>query len=188
MVHHFIKVIKNSLRNLSQGAMFISLAVGSGFALVLVPNVELITSIVFLSGAYLGSRWGMVIGGIAEFLFSALNPMGSGFVFFPILIAQVLGMMLVGAVGGFFEKFFLTKEWSSKKRVLLGITGFFLTFQFDALTTFSYPLAMGYPMMQSFAIFFSGIAFTFIYQITNGIIFALILPKVFIRLKLLNMS
>ena len=96
---------QKSLINLSQGAMFISLAVGSGFALVMVPNIELITTIVFISGAYLGSRWGIIIGGVSEFIFSALNPLGSGLVFFPILIAQVIAMMIVGAVGGLFNRF-----------------------------------------------------------------------------------
>ena len=179
---------QKSLINLSQGAMFIALAVGSGFALVMVPNIELITTIVFISGAYLGSRWGIIIGGVSEFIFSALNPLGSGLVFFPILIAQVIAMMIVGAVGGLFNRFILINRWTSRKRVLLGVIGFLLTFQFDAITTFSYPIMMGYPMMQSFAIFIAGIGFTFFHQITNGIIFALFLPKVFVRLKLAEFS
>jgi hypothetical protein len=58
-----------------------------------------------------------------------------------------------------------------------------LTFIFDALTTLSYPLAAGYPVTQTAALFVTGIGFTFLHQVANGVIFATALPKVFSRLK-----
>lgn len=163
--------------------MFVALAVGSGFALLMVPNVELITAVVFTAGVYLGPRWGLVVGGIAESIFSAANPLGSGLIFFPMFIAQVIGMAIVGTVAGLLSKFFLKTQWSKMRKTLLFITGALLTFQFDALTTLSYPISAGYPLAQTSAIFITGIGFTFLHQLANGIIFVVALPKVFARLK-----
>ena len=160
-----------------------ALAVGSGFALPMVPNVELITAVVFTAGVYLGFRWGFVVGGLAEFVFSAVNPLGSGLVFPPMLIAQVLGMSIVGAVGGAFGRFAQADEWSLTRRTVLGIVGVILTFQFDALTTLSYPLSAGFPIAQTSAIFLTGIGFTFLHQLANAFIFATALPQVFTRLR-----
>ena len=163
--------------------MFVALAVGSGFALLMVPNVELITSVVFTAGVYLGFRWGFVVGAVAEFVFSAANPLGSGLVFLPMLVAQVLGMSIVGAVGGAFGRFSQADEWSLTRRAVLAIVGVILTFQFDALTTLSYPVSVGFPFAQTSAIFLTGIGFTFLHQLANAVIFATALPQVFTRLR-----
>lgn len=162
--------------------MFVALAVGSGFALLMVPNVELITAVVFTAGVYLGSKWGFVVGALAEFVFSAANPLGSGLVFLPMLVAQVLGMSVIGVTGGSFGKFAKADQWTWKRRAWLAVIGVLLTFQFDAITTLSYPISAGYPMMQTSAIFLTGIGFTFLHQLANGIIFATALPRVFSRL------
>ena len=66
------------LNKLVRASIFTALAIGLGFSLLMVPNVELITVIVFLSGLTLGVRWGILVGGTAEFIFSVLNPFGSG--------------------------------------------------------------------------------------------------------------
>lgn len=163
--------------------MFVALAVGSGFALLMVPNIELITAVVFTAGVYLGSRWGLVVGVMAEFIFSAANPLGSGLVFLPMLAAQLLGMGMVGLAGGILRGMTRSPVWSWRRKILLGAAGVVLTFIFDALTTLSYPLAAGYPTAQTAAIFLTGIGFTFLHQAANGIIFATALPQVFSRLN-----
>ncbi len=163
--------------------MFVALAVGSGFALLMVPNVELVTAVVFTAGVHLGSRWGFVVGAVAEFVFSAANPLGSGLVFLPMLVAQVVGMAVVGTVGGVFGRFGRSDEWTFKRRAVLAVVGALLTFQFDALTTLSYPVSAGDPLAQTSAIFLTGIGFTFLHQLANAAIFATALPEVFRRLR-----
>ena len=163
--------------------MFVALAVGSGFALLMVPNIELITAVVFASGVYLGTRWGLTVGVVAEFIFSAANPLGSGIVFLPMLLAQMCGMGFVGAVGAWFRGFASPPDWTWRRRMFFGAAGMVLTFIFDALTTLSYPLAAGYQFTQTAALFITGIGFTFLHQVANGVIFATALPKVFSRLK-----
>ena len=98
------------LNNLVKAAIFCALAIGMGFSLMLVPNIELITVIVFISGLMLGWKWGALVGGTAIFIYSGLNPMGSGLSFPPLFFMQILGMAITGFTGGLFRSFFLEKE------------------------------------------------------------------------------
>lgn len=168
--------------NLARAAMFTALAVGSGYALLLIPNVELVTSIVFISGVYLGPRRGMTVGVVAEFIFSATNPLGSGLVFFPLLLAQVAGMGLVGFVGGILKRPLKSKNYGLGKSIFLGTTGALLTFVYDTVTTLSYPLTAGFEPKQTVAIWVAGIGFTLLHQASNAIIFFAALPRVFRRI------
>ena len=169
---------KINLTKLVRASMFAALAVGLGYSLMLVPNVELITVIIFLSGLTLGIRWGILVGAVSEFIFSAMNPLGSGLIFPPLLAAQITSMLFVGLVGGLLRPVFFKKNLSSFRVGTLGLTGFLLTFIFDSLTTLSYPIGSGFDWPQTWAIYLSGIGFTIIHQISNGIIFAVGVPAV----------
>ena len=158
--------------------MFAALAVGLGYSLLLVPNVELITVVIFLSGLTLGIRWGILVGAVSEFIFSAMNPLGSGLIFPPLMAAQIISMIIVGLAGGLLKPIFFKKNLSFFRVVTLGLTGFLLTFIFDSLTTLSYPIGSGFDWTQTWAIYLLGIGFTIIHQISNGIIFAVGVPAV----------
>jgi hypothetical protein len=166
------------LKRLVRAAIFTALAVGVGFSLVLVPNVELITVVIFLSGLTLGPGWGMLVGGTAEFVFSALNPLGSGLIFPPLFVAQVLSMVIVGAVGGLLRPFFFVRSFPPVRVGSLALVGFLLTFLYDSLTTLSYPVAAGFEGPQTLGIYLSGLGFTLVHQVFNGLIFALGVPPV----------
>ncbi|MFQ6673641.1 MAG: hypothetical protein ACE5GH_02505 [Fidelibacterota bacterium] len=163
--------------------MFAALAVGAGYALLLIPNVELITAIVFAGGVYLGTGWGLTVGVLAEFVFSAANPLGSGLVFLPLLAAQVVGMGVVGSIGGMLRKPLLSQDWPLAKVLFLGAVGAVLTLVYDTLTTLSYPVAAGFQLKQTVAVYLAGMAFTVLHQVSNAIIFATALPRLFSRVK-----
>jgi len=166
------------LNKLVRASIFTALASGLGFSLLMVPNVELISVIVFLAGLTLGVRWGILVGGTAEFIFSVLNPFGSGLVFPPLLLSQVISMIIIGAVGGLLRPLFFKKDFSKKNIAGLAIIGFLLTFIFDSLTTLSYPISVGFDWPQTIGIYISGIGFTFLHQISNAIVFAIGVPSV----------
>lgn len=167
-----------NLNNLVRASIFTALAIGLGFSLLMVPNVELITVIVFLAGLTLGARWGALVGGTAEFFFSMLNPFGSGLIFPPLMVSQVLAMIIVGISGGSLRAVFFKKVYTQKRMLLLAICGFVLTFLFDSLTTLAYPLSVGFDFTQTLGIYISGIGFTLLHQISNAIIFPIVVPKV----------
>lgn len=166
------------LNKLVRASIFTALAIGLGFSLLMVPNVELISVVVFLAGLTLGVRWGILVGGTAELIFSVLNPFGSGLVFPPLLLSQIISMIIIGAVGGLLRPLFFKKDFSKKSIAGLAITGFILTFIFDSLTTLSYPFSAGFDLPQTIGIYISGIGFTFLHQISNAIVFAVGVPSV----------
>lgn len=166
------------LNKLVQAAMFAAIAVGVGFSLLLVPNIELITLTIFLSGLILGPGWGLLVGGTAEVVFTSFNPLGSGLSFPPLFISQVLSMMLVGVTGGFCRVFFYRSSFNLGRMMALGLVGFLLTFIYDSLTTLSYPLSTGFAGPQLLGVYLTGLGFTFLHQIWNAVVFALGVPKV----------
>jgi hypothetical protein len=166
------------LSKLVRASVFAAVSVGLGFSLLMIPNVEFISIVVFISGVTLGIGWGIVVGGTAEFIFSTLNPFGSGLLFPPLLLGQVLGMITIGAAGGLLRPLFFRKTFSVKIIFIAGVFGFILTFIFDSLTTLSYPLSAGYDWPQTLALYLSGLAFTLLHQISNAIIFSVGIPGI----------
>ena len=171
------------LNNLVRAAIFCALAIGMGFSLMLVPNIELITVIVFMSGLMLGWRWGALVGGTAIFIYSGLNPMGSGLSFPPLFFMQILGMAITGFAGGLFSRFFLEKETNIFSLITLGLLGFICTLIYDFLTLISYPLSAGLGLSGMIAALVKGIGFTLLHEISNTIVFVVTIPKVIKYLK-----
>ena len=171
------------LNNLVRASIFCALAIGMGFSLMLVPNIELITVIVFMSGLMLGWRWGALVGGTAIFIYSGLNPMGSGLSFPPLFFMQILGMVITGFTGGLFSRFFLEKETNIFSLITLGLLGFICTFIYDFLTLISYPLSAGLGLSGMIAALVKGIGFTLLHEISNTIVFVVTIPKVIKYLK-----
>ncbi len=166
------------LNKIVRASIFTAMAIGLGFSLIMVPNVELITVIVFLAGLTLGIGWGALVGATAELIFSVLNPFGSGLIFPPLLLAQVLSMTIIGITGGLLRPLFFVRQLSKNKIILLAICGFILTFLFDSLTTLSYPLSAGFDLTQTIGLYISGIGFTILHQVSNAIIFTIGIPRV----------
>lgn len=78
-------------------ALFAALAYILALASVYIPNVSLSFIAVFASGALFGLKTGVAAGGLGMFLWTVFNPYGMAMI--PITIAQIFGMMLVGALG-----------------------------------------------------------------------------------------
>jgi hypothetical protein len=159
-------------------AIFTALAVAGGLVLAQIPNVELVTAIIFLSGMMLGVGSGAVIGAVAEFLYSSFNPYGLAAP--PLLIAQMISMMLVGAAGGFVRNLFgrrFPPAW------LLGLLGFALTFVFDLLTTLSFTIVVGSGLAGFLAAVTFGVYFYLAHQASNLLIFGLLLPILLRQLR-----
>jgi uncharacterized membrane protein len=61
--------MNSRIRKITYSAIFIALIVGVGYALAFIPNVELVTALIFLAGVLMGWKSGIIIGGIADFCF-----------------------------------------------------------------------------------------------------------------------
>ena len=163
-------------------ALFIALTVAVGYALISVPNIELVTATIFVAGYLLGPSRGIIVGALAEFLFSLTHPLGPSAP--PLLVAQVISMAVVGCVGG------LAGRWQHipgnviVRILIFAGLGFFLTLMFDVLTTLSFAIFLsGLSVPKIIATFTFGSFFYTIHLVVNTLIFALIVPAIVIRLS-----
>jgi len=154
--------------------MFIALTVAMGFAFAPIPNVEMVTTTVFIAGFLLGPAQGTLIGFTGEFLYSLLSPYG--FAMPTLLAAQVLSMALAGFVGGLLGRRLseVRVSWITAG-VFAGI-GLALTFIFDALTTLGFLILSGLSIAAMIQSFIFGLGFYVTHLATNTIIFGVVVP------------
>ncbi|MBN2543550.1 ECF transporter S component [bacterium] len=161
------------MRKIAYGGILIALAVGFGYLLAPVPNLELVSIILSFSGFLLGISWGVVVGGIGFFLYSALNPLG---IAPPLtLIAQVMGGMLFGLAGGLYAKIYSSKRSLAVNMVVAGLFGVVFTLLFDVLTNLGGYIAGA--SKETLAIFMvGGLSFLIFHTVSNTVIFAVLFP------------
>ena len=169
--------------NLVRAAIFSAVAIGMGFSLMLIPNIELITVVVFLSGLYLGIRWGGLVGMTSMAIYSGMNPMGSGLSFPPLFAMQIIGMSLTGIIGGLVRPFFFVKQFNVFLISSLAILGFTVTLIYDMLTLIAYPIAAGLGFSGMLAALIKGLGFTLLHEISNAIVFVVSIPRIIKLLK-----
>ena len=169
--------------NLVKAAIFSAVAIGMGFSLMLIPNIELITVVVFLSGLYLGIWWGGLVGMTSIAIYSGMNPMGSGLSFPPLFAMQIIGMSLTGIIGGLVRPFFFVKQFNVFLISSLAILGFTVTLIYDMLTLIAYPIAAGLGFSGILAALIKGLGFTLLHEISNAIVFVVSIPRIIKLLK-----
>ena len=154
--------------------VFVALAIALNLVLLPIPNVELISFVVFSSGYLLGVTEGGMVGLLAMFLYSVFNPMGIPPL--PILMAQVISMALIGASGGMVARL----RWLSGAKIVgflvVGLAGLVLTLVYDLLTN----LAVAYMAGQLIPVLVGGAFFSLIHIVSNTIIFTALSPAIYL--------
>ncbi|MHA1146993.1 MAG: hypothetical protein ACTSR8_01985 [Promethearchaeota archaeon] len=172
-----------------------ALSVVMGYMFAFIPNIEVFTMMIFLSGFILGKREGMLIGSMSGFIFCFFNPLGATAL--PLLSYQVLHYTLVGLIGA------LTANYMNKKaffkpeddlyvfRVLLilGILGAAITFVYDILSSVVDSFWLFGTLDAFVPYYLSGLFFTTVHLIGNILVFIFILPGLIqLMYKLLDLS
>lgn len=169
-------------RNASMAArlgMMAATAVASGYLLIAVPNVELVTATVAMAGLMLGPGAGAITGILAMAIFGALNVFGLPYP--PVWIAQMLGQAFTGVLFGLMRQPY--DNASGMQRAWLGAALVFLaTLFYDLITNAAFPLATGAPLEAWWAYFAAGIPFAVTHVVSNVLIFILVLPPAWIRI------
>lgn len=160
--------------------LFTGTAVGLGFLLSGVPNVELITLVVALSGAVMGPLAGLTCGVVAESLYSLGSPYGLPV---PILlIGQVLGMGLAGLIGALIRRPVLLNVSAGRRRWALlwaAAGGLLATGLFDILTNAAGIVAFD---LEPRVAIVGAVSFMLIHLGVNSLLFAVVFPIVLPRL------
>jgi outer membrane cobalamin receptor len=160
-------------------AGFIALGVTLGYALLSVPNVELVTATVFLGGYVLGIRLGMLGGLITEAIYGLMNPQGIAAP--PLLAGMVLAMGITGLLGGVFGKSAALEERTNP--VILAAAGFICTLNFALLTSLGYFISVQIPIQKMDVGLIAGLPFYFIHLLSNTLIFLIVLPLLIKRFR-----
>lgn len=169
---------------------FTALAVVFGYMLAYIPNIEIFTLTIFLSGFILGNRWktcwlGMVVGLFSSIIFTFFNPLG---ISPPLLyLYQAVHYSFTGLSGGLVRQFLNGKKYFKPEEdvyrfqviLLLAFVGGIITFIYDILSTFfgAILFSQSTNLFTNFlTTYISGILFSTIHLIGNVLGFIFILP------------
>ncbi len=151
-----------------------ALAVASGYCLAGVPNIEVMTLVVFASGWVIGTGGGAAAGAIGMFVFTMANPYGAAV---PLLAGAQVGCMgLVGACGGLWARALGSRSaglrGASVSPLALGLLGALLTLVYDLVTN----VAIGITFSQLLPTLAAGVPFALVHVLANALVFALAGP------------
>ncbi|MBI1799582.1 MAG: hypothetical protein HYR73_07820 [Candidatus Eisenbacteria bacterium] len=106
-----------------------------------IPNFEVLTLVVFLSGVLLGARWGAMVGALSMLAYSLLNPYGPAHPL--ITLSQVTGELVAGPCGAALVAAGMAARPAAERAVVLAVAGALLTAWFDLLTNLATGLLFG---------------------------------------------
>jgi len=161
---------------------FTALAIVLGYLLAYIPNVELFTLTIFLSGFILGKRDGMIVGFLSSLIFCFFNPLGASPL--PLLAFQLTHYSLTGLLGALTNdvlnkrSFFTFDEdlYKVPVMVIFGILGAIITISFQVFSSLVNVFTF-YDSIEEFLPYFViGIPFTITHIIGNTLGFIFILP------------
>ncbi len=162
--------------------VFTALAVVLGYALAYIPNIELFTTTIFLSGFVLGKKRGVSVGLMSSFIFCFFNPMGASPL--PLLSFQLSYYSLVGLCGGLTSSFLNGKPYFKPESdlydfrviALFGTLAAALTTFFDISSTIILALSVFGTLDAFIPSFILGLPFTIAHFACNVLSFVFVLP------------
>jgi hypothetical protein len=166
-------------RKVASIALLVAAALSTDYALLGVPNVKLMDTLVFLGGYMFGLDVGASVAVLSWLVYGTLNPQGAAT---PGLLAVLMASECIYAVGGWaLRKISSKTAFTGIDRVKFGFVGFVTAAIYDFATNaytgiFYYP---GYSMSARIirALIF-GVPFAIIHETTDSLLFAVIAPTV----------
>jgi hypothetical protein len=157
-------------------SLLVALTVALGYAFAAVPNVELMTISVFLSGYLLGARLGMVVGGVSMALYSLFNPLGAALP--PLMAAQVIAFVIIGLAGAWIAPVLRAMRRRAAQIVAAGCSGFLITFFYDVATSAAaYVIALDSGATMTMGRFIAGgVLFMGMHLVWNTGVFLVVVP------------
>lgn len=179
--NHSVWSQKKSFR-IALVSIFSALAVVLGYLLAYLPNIELFTLFIFMSGFVLNKRAGLLIGLLSSLIFTFFNPLGTSPP--PLFIYQLIHYSLTGFIGGLVNDFLSTKEfyrpdddlYTFKIMLIFGTIGGVVTFFYDILSTLIGGFLVSFKIEYFITSYLSGFIFTSVHLVGNILGFVFILP------------
>ncbi|MFX1483670.1 MAG: ECF transporter S component [Promethearchaeota archaeon] len=161
----------NSSRWVSITAIMTALAIVGNYVLVAIPNLELGSSILFLTSYIFGLNMAVWSTLIMSLIFGIINPWGA---FIPqIWISQVIGWFYIIAIGSIMGRSDSSGNRLEPRKWELAVTGAFVTFIFEQITNLGYSITFGVPFVLAIT---AAVPFTMLHIISNAVIFSQVVP------------
>ena len=155
-----------------------ALALVGNYALVAVPNLELGSTVLFVTAYIFGAQMAVWSTLIMSVLFGVINPWGG---FIPqIWISQVIGWFYIVTIGSIMGRRGTNGRRLVPRKWELAITGAFVTFIFEQVTNLGYSATFGVPFSLAVT---AAIPFTLIHIISNAVIFSQVVPMLDVALS-----
>ncbi len=179
--NHSIWLEKPSFR-IALISSFTALTIVIGYLLIHIPNVELFTLFIFLSGFILGKNEGYLVGSLSSLIFCFFNPFGPSPL--PLFVFQIFHYSLTGIIGGLIKSFIQKKSsfkcggdfYKPSFMVLFGLIGALITANYQIISSIIHVLSFLGTLNEFLPYFLSGLVFTIIHIIGNTLGFIFILP------------
>ncbi|NVM44586.1 MAG: hypothetical protein HWN79_06695 [Candidatus Lokiarchaeota archaeon] len=163
-------------------ATFTALSLVLGYLMAYIPNLEVFTMMIFLSGFIMSKEEGAIIGFLSALIFTFFNPLGPSPP--PLFIYQLIHYSITGILGGLTKDFLRNKQYYKPTEdlfvfrimLLFGFLGAIITFIFDILSTLFGGFVVSITIDYFIASYLFGIVFTTIHLIGNVLIFIFLLP------------
>lgn len=164
---------KLTTRDICLIAVMTAVCVGGSFALMALPNVNIMDLVVFVTGFVFGPFIGGTTGILAWAVYGTLNPLGFSLT---ILISTMIGEAIYGIVGGLIGRFSYKKlenSFNFKFRLELSLWGFILTITYDLLTNIVFALTFKVPIVAAIV---TGLGFSIMHVGSNVLLFFVAVP------------
>lgn len=163
-------------------SIFTAITIVLGYLMAYIPNIEVFTMMIFLSGFIMSKKEGAIIGLLSSSIFTFFNPLGPSPP--PLFLYQLFHYTMTGVLGGLTKDYLRRKEYFKPSedmyvfRILLlfGFLGAIITFIFDILSTLFGGFVVSVTIDYFVATYLLGIVFTSIHLIGNVLIFTFLLP------------
>jgi len=161
---------------------FSALAIVLGYLLAFIPNIEIFTLTIFLSGFILGKRDGMIIGFLSSLIFCFFNPLGPSPL--PLLAFQIIHYSITGLLGALLSDLLQRKRtfkvdddlYKVSVMAIFAAIGALITLSFQIFSSLIYVLSYFGTISEFVPYFLTGALFTVVHIIGNTLGFIFILP------------
>lgn len=167
--------------NVALVGVFAALAFGVNAPFLAIPNIEVFSLALFLSGLYLGIKNGAAAAAVAGIIFVFFNPNGIQ----PVLLvgmAQLAGFVLFALTGGLLRQPVLRNHDPGRTALILVASGLLLTLWYDFSTNAAFAALFG----PFWPVLIGGLGFSLVHIISNTVIFGLaatVVSKIWKRIE-----
>lgn len=151
-----------------------ALALVANYIIVVAPNVELGSSVLFITGFLFGIEMATSCVLIVAVVFGIFNPWGPSIFIIEIWLTQLIGWLFIAVAGHIVGQNGTKPVAGRYKAWELGFLGGVLTLFYDLVTNLGWSWASGIPLLATLV---TGLPFIIVHVISNIVVFGIVVIR-----------